>query len=415
MKAHSSPKRIMTSRPVVNLHAVTIALLFSLGCSAGDSARDNVGARDSSGAIAANGSNRAGTTGDEGAGDTRAPVTLTEAQRARLKVEPVSSVEFEPSLVTNGTVAFNGDVSTEILASISGPVTRILAEPGATVARGQQLALVSSPDFALAVATFRKAQGAAIQARRVADLDQELWKNDAIARRDLEQAQVDAQAAEADRDAALQELRSLGVADAQIAGLRAGGEMPAIQAAIRAPIAGTVVERLVSPGQLLQAGSTPTFTVADLSTVWVQANVFEADLSLVRIGDHADIVTPASSIPLHGTVRYVAAQVDPGSKATAVRVVVPNPKRLLKRDMYVEVTIHSATRRTGLLAPVSSVLRDENNLPFVFIETRPGVFARRSVTLGARVGDRYEITSGLVVGDRLISEGGLFVQFAQNQ
>ena len=414
MNAFQLRKRFAFDRCEIFAHAAMVALLLSVGCSAGDNSRDSSGMGDSSGAVRANNSSGARASGDDAAGG-RAPVTLTDDQRARLKVEAVSMTEFEPSLVTNGTVAFNADVSTEILSPISGPVTRILVEPGAIVARGQQLALVSSPDFALAIATFRKAQGAATQARRVAELDQELWKNDAIAKRDLEQAQVDAQAAEADRDAALQELRSLGVADAQIASLRAGGDMPALQAAIRSPIAGTVVERLVSPGQLLQAGSTPAYTVADLSTVWVQANVFEADLSLVRVGDAADIVTPASDTPLHGTVRYVAAQVDPGSKATAVRIVVPNPRRLLKRDMYVQVTIHSSRHRTGLLAPVSSVLRDEDNLPFVYIETKPAVFARRSVTLGARVGDRYEITSGLVAGDRLISEGGLFVQFAQNQ
>ena len=388
-------------------YLLALSMLLVTGCSGDNNSR----AIDS----AAGASDGVASMGDSGTSPTRAPVTLTDAQRARLKVEAVTETDFQPTLVTNGTVAFNADVSTQILSPISGPVTRILAEPGAVVSRGQSLALVSSPDFALSVASFRKAQGAATQARRVADLDQELWKNDAIARRDLEQAQVDAQAAEADRDAALQELRSLGVADAQIASLRAGGAMPALEGAIRSPIAGTVVERLVSPGQLLQAGSTPAFTVADLSTVWVQANVFESDLALVRMGDAADIVSPASDTPLHGTVRYVAAQVDPGSKATAVRVVVPNPRRLLKRDMYVEVTIHLSARRKGLLAPVSSVLRDEDNLPFVFVETKPGVFARRSVTLGARVGDRYEVTSGLTAGDKLISEGGLFVQFAQNQ
>jgi membrane fusion protein, heavy metal efflux system len=176
-----------------------------------------------------------------------------------------------------------------------------------------------------------------------------------------------------------------------------------------------VVERLVNPGQLLQAGTTSAFTIADLSTVWVEANVFEADLASVHVGDAADVVTSASPSPLHGTVRYVASLVDPGTKATAVRVVVPNPKRLLKRDMFVQVTIHSSVQRTGILAPVSSVLRDEDNLPYVFVERTPGTFARRSVTLGARVGDQYEITAGLTAGDRLITEGGLFVQFAQSQ
>jgi membrane fusion protein, heavy metal efflux system len=396
----------MTARHLASFGAALgTAALFATACAKPDSTA--AGGRPDAGASAV-------AAADTGAPANR-PVSVTAEQRGRLHVQPVSVTSFQPVLETNGSVAFDADVSTQVLAPISGPVTRILVQPGAEVSRGEALANVSSPDFATAVAGYRKAQGAAVQARRVADLDQQLWTNDAIAKRDLEQAQVDAQAAEADRDAALQELRSLGVADAQIASLRSGGPMPTLQAAIRAPISGTVVERLVNPGQLLQAGATPTFTIADLSTVWVQANVFEADLASVHVGDAADVVTSASSTPLHGIVRYVAALVDPGTKATAVRVVVPNPKRLLKRDMFVNVTIHSSVRRTGVLAPVSSVLRDEDNLPYVFVERTPGTFARRSVTLGARVADQYEITAGLQAGDRLITEGGLFVQFAQSQ
>jgi cobalt-zinc-cadmium efflux system membrane fusion protein len=400
----------MTARQIVSLGAQVVSLgaavLLAAACARPDSTA--AGGKPEAGASAA------AAVADSGSANSR-PVTVTPEQIGRLHVQPVTTTTFKPVLETNGTVQFDADVSTQVLAPISGPVTRILVQPGAEVSRGQALALVSSPDFATAVADYRKAQGAAVQARRVADLDQQLWKNDAIARRDLEQAQVDAQAAEADRDAALQQLRSLGVADAQIATLRAGGAMPTLEGAIRAPISGTVVERLVNPGQLLQAGATPAFTIADLSTVWVEANVFEADLASVHVGDAADVITSASPTPLHGTVRYVAALVDPGTKATAVRVVVPNPKRLLKRDMFVQVTIHSSVQRSGILAPVSSVLRDEDNLPYVFVERAPGTFARRSVTLGARVGDQYEITAGLAAGDRLITEGGLFVQFAQSQ
>jgi cobalt-zinc-cadmium efflux system membrane fusion protein len=98
-------------------------------------------------------------------------------------------------------------------------------------------------------------------------------------------------------------------------------------------------------------------------------------------------------------------------------VVVPNPRRLLKKDMYVEVTIHGTREKTGLLVPVTSVLRDDDNLPFVFVAA-PGStnsFGRRQITIGSRVGDRYEVTAGLKAGERIISEGALFVQFAQTQ
>jgi cobalt-zinc-cadmium efflux system membrane fusion protein len=353
------------------------------------------------------------------AGDTSAarPVTVPSEQLERLHVEPVSQTSFRPTIQVTGTAQFNADVSTPVIPPISGPVMRVLTDVGAEVRRGQAMALVSSPDFATTIADFRKAQAAYVQAKRVADQDEQLWKNDAIAKRDLEQAETDAAAAAADRDAALQQLRALGVDEASIAALRDGKNIPDLQGAIRAPIDGTVVERLITPGQLLQAGANPAFTVANLSTMWVQANVFESDLASVQIGDRADVTTTASPNPFVGKVTYIAALVDPATKATAVRVVVPNTRRLLKKDMYVQVAIHGSRERNGLLVPVTAVLRDDDNLPFVFVQTGTGsnTFGRRQITIGSRVGDRYEVTAGLKAGDRIISEGALFVQFAQTQ
>jgi cobalt-zinc-cadmium efflux system membrane fusion protein len=283
------------------------------------------------------------------------------------------------------------------------------------VKRGAALATVSSPDFATAVSDFRKAQATAMQTRRVANLDSALFKNDAIARRDLEQAQTDALSAEADRDAAVQALQALGVDQETLAQLRDNKPVASVQGVIRAPIDGTVVEKLINPGQLLQAGTTPTFTIADLSTVWVMASVFESDLASVAHGDKVDVVTGAAPRGLKGTVDYVEALVDPATKATQVRVVVPNTGHLLKRDMYVTVTIHSSKEKRGILLPVSAVLRDENNLPFVFVQLPAGGFERRQVTLGSRVNDQYEIGAGLKEGERVIQVGGLFLQFAQSQ
>jgi len=345
------------------------------------------------------------------------PVTVPSEQLERLHVEPVTQTSFRPTIQVTGTAQFNADVSTQVIPPISGPVMRILTDVGTEVTHGQAMALVSSPDFATTVADYRKAQAAYVQSKRVADQDEQLWKNDAIARRDLEQAQTDAAAAAADRDAALQQLRALGVDEATIGALRDGKDIPELQGAIRAPIQGTVVERLINPGQLLQAGSTPAFTVANLATMWVQANVFETDLSSVQIGDRAEVTTTASPNPFVGKVTYIAALVDPATKATAVRVLVPNTRRLLKKDMYVQVTIHGSRERNGLLIPVTSVLRDDDNIPFVFIQSGTGgnTFGRRQITIGSRVGDRYEVTAGLKAGERIISEGALFVQFAQTQ
>jgi membrane fusion protein, heavy metal efflux system len=176
-----------------------------------------------------------------------------------------------------------------------------------------------------------------------------------------------------------------------------------------------VVEKLITPGQLLQAGTTPCFTVADLSTVWVMANVFESDLPFVSPGDSARVTTGGPGPAIRGQVDYIAALVDPNTRAVAVRIVAPNPNEALKRDMYVRAEIESRRESTGLLVPVSAVLRDDENLPFLFIANPDGSFARRRVQTGTRVGDRQEITSGLTAGETIVVEGGLFLQFAENQ
>ena len=344
------------------------------------------------------------------------PGTLTPAQRARLELAPVAPSTFRPTTEVTGTVAFNGDISTQVISAISGPVTRILVEPGARVTPGQALALVSSPDYAADVATYRKAEATAANLQRIADLDVQLFKNDALARREMEQAETDAATAAADREAALEQLRALGVDSTGIDAIKQHRAVAAgPQGVVRAPIAGTVVERLVTAGQLLQAGTTPCFTIAGLSSVWVMAHVFEAELPDVAVGDSADVrLTDDTTRVYRGRVTYVGALVNPDTRATDVRVLTVNPGEALKRDMFVRVAIRAARARTGLLVPTSAVLRDAQNLPFVFV-TSSGGFVRKPVQLGGHVGSSLEVTGGLVPGDTLVVQGGLFLQFAENQ
>ena len=276
-----------------------------------------------------------------------------------------------------------------MLAPISGPVSRILVPLGALVGRGQPLATTVSPDFAAAVSAYRKAAATATNPRRIADLDAQLFENDAIARREMEQAETDAVSAEADRDAALQQLRSLGVGEEAIEELRAGRSDRRASGVIRSPLAGTVVERLITPGQLLQAGTTPCFTVADLSTVWVMANVFEADLPFVAVGDPADVTTTASRETLsgHGGQHLRAGRSEHPCDRRPHRDAATRARRS-RRTCTSGSRSTRGRRAPAVLLPVSAVLRDDANLPFVFVENADGSFGRRRVTLGDRAGDR---------------------------
>ncbi len=200
-----------------------------------------------------------------------------------------------------------------------------------------------------------------------------------------------------------------------IAAIRAGKPLTLEQGIIRAPIAGTLVEKSIAPGQMLAAGTTPCFTIADTSRMWVMAQVFGPEVAQVHVGDAATVDVGDGQAPLVGSVTNVAAVVAPDTRSVGARVQVDNPHGVLKRQMYAQVHLQSHAQYRGLLLPVSAVLRDDENLPFVYVLAPDGSYARRSVTLGARVDQRFVIPQGLAPGDQVVVDGAIFLRFIQTQ
>jgi cobalt-zinc-cadmium efflux system membrane fusion protein len=333
-----------------------------------------------------------------------ANVRLTKAQRSHIQLYTVVPVGYREKVEAPGTVDFDNDQATSVVSPFTGPVTRIFVALGQHVTKGQPLAAVASADVANAVAAYRKAAVASANARRVAAADRDLAAHNGISEREAAQAQTDAASAEADRVAALQALASLGASPAS-----------GLTGIIRAPVSGVIADKTVTPGQLLQAGSSAAFTVANLSQVWVLAQIAPDDLSKVGFGDAATIDPGNGTGPFHGTVQNIGATVDPNTRAIAARIAVPNPGDLLKKQMFVDVSIDSGRVTTGLLVPVSAVLHDDENLPFVYLALPDGSFARRHVTLGYRDSQNYDVTSGLQSGDKVVANGAIFLQFMQSQ
>ena len=193
-----------------------------------------------------------------------------------------------------------------------------------------------------------------------------------------------------------------------------GKDTAAVEGIIRSPIAGTVVEKLIQPGQLLQASTTPVFTVADLSKVWVMAHIFDTDLGAVHLGDTAQV--SGAGRTLSGTVDNIAAEVDPNTRSIAVRIVVDNPGEFLKRQMYVQVRIRRPPgRRRACSCPSPPSCMTTKICPYVYVEQPDGSFARAHVNLGYRSGDRTSILSGVHPGQQVVTDGALFLQFMQQQ
>ena len=342
---------------------------------------------------------------DEGSATPALPnVRLSKAQRSHIQIYTVVPVGYRQKIEAPGTVDFDNDQATSVVSPFTGPVTRIFVALGQHVAKGQPLAAVASADVANAVAAYRKAAVTSANARRVAVADRDLAAHNGISEREAAQAQTDAASAEADRVAALQALASMGASPNS-----------GLNGIIRAPVSGVIADKTVTPGQLLQAGSSTAFTVANLSQVWVLAQVAPDDLSKVGFGDAATIDPGNGTGPFHGTVENIGATVDPDTRAIVARIIAPNPGGLLKKQMFVDVSIESGRVTTGLLVPVSAVLRDDQNLPFVYVALPDGSFARRHVTLGYRDSQNEDVTSGLQSGDKIVSNGALFLQFMQSQ
>jgi cobalt-zinc-cadmium efflux system membrane fusion protein len=348
---------------------------------------------------------------DQAAATAPPNLRLTKAQLGHIHLYSVVRVGYRQIIQAPGTVDFDNDQSTSIVSPFTGPVTRILVTLGEHVTKGQPLALVQSADYATAVGAYRKSVVTAANAQRIAVADRDLAAHEGISEREAEQAKADAASAAADRDAALQALISMGVDRGTIA----RGGKASLAGTIRAPVSGIVVTKDITPGQFLQAGSSPAFTVANLSRVWVLAQISPSDLASVGAHDAATIIAGNGIGPIRGTVENIGAAVDPDTRAVIARIGVPNPGGLLKKQMYVDVAIESGRVSTGLLVPVSAVLRDDENLPFVFVAMPDGSFVRHQVTLGHRDSRTYDITSGLASGDRIVADGALFLQFMQSQ
>jgi membrane fusion protein, heavy metal efflux system len=184
---------------------------------------------------------------------------------------------------------------------------------------------------------------------------------------------------------------------------------------VRAPIAGEVVERLVAPGQVIQAGATQAFTISNMSTVWVLANVYQQDLPYVKLGDPVVISTDAyRGIEFHGKISYIAAALDATSRTLQARIDVKNPQQKLKKDMYVVAQVQAGQIKNAIAVPNAAVLRNAENEPFVYVVAGQNQFAQRNVSTGQTDEARTEIRSGLTSGDRVVADGSLFLQFANS-
>ncbi len=333
--------------------------------------------------------------------------SLPADQMSHIQIYTVAPAPLERTLRLSGSVAYNGYLTTPVITQVGGPVSRIVVTPGQHVTAGQPLLYVASPDYSLTRSAYVKARDAFQLADKSYKRAQDLYAHQAIAQADLDQAESNRTQAEADLQSSEQAIRVLGIANPESI-LTAP---PAAELPLLAPLAGEIVERLCSPGQLLQAGGTQCFTLSDMNSVWVLVNVYQNDIAYVHVGEEVAIDNETYPGVVRGKIQYVAPALDPTTRTLQARIEASNPGERLKRDMYVTAEVRAGVIPNALSAPDAAVLRDTENMPYVYIQTGNSQFARRMVTIGESQGGKTQIVSGLQAGDKIVGDGSLFLQF----
>lgn len=351
---------------------------------------------------------------------------LNENEMRALRIEPVAMREFRPERLAEGRIAYDDDRSTPMLSPFTGRVIRAFARVGDRVAAGQPLYEVETPEITAAANEWlaaldnvQKTRVALEQARREEARQQSLFSARAASQRDVEQARAATSAAEADaRSAAAQaeahrdRLRLLGRTPDEIAGIERTRQVSGL-ITVAAPLAGTITQRRVGPGQWVQAGQgEPVFTIADLSTMWLVAQVRELDVPMIRVGQPVDVTVgalPGREFPAR--IIRTSAGLDPATRRLTVMAEVPDPDGVLRPEMFANFRITVGEAEASPAVPASAVIF-RGAEAFVWVALPEGRFTLRRITPGIRAGDLIQAKDGVAAGERLVTGGALFIDRA---
>ena len=350
----------------------------------------------------------------------------TPAQWATLTVEPVQQRVFQSEHVTEGKIAVDEDRSTPIFSPYAGRVIKLFVKPGDTVTVGQALFTVQAADMVQAQNDFISAATALNKARSAQNLAQIIDKRQRLlyegkavplkevqnARAALDAAENDVRSAEVALEATRNRLRILGKTDQEITDFQEKGTIdPATL--ITAPIAGTIVQRKVGPGQYVGSGSTdPVFIIGDLSTVWVVAFIRETEAPLVHVGQAIYFTVLAyPDRPFPANISYVAAAFDPAIRRLLVRATVNNTAGLLKPEMFASVKILTGEGDNAVAVPRDAIIYEGEAARVWVVRDKDNEKAieLQRIKVGLANGNTVEVLKGLAPGDRVITRGGLFI------
>lgn len=350
---------------------------------------------------------------------------LTASQWSAVTVQPIEQQAFRSEFRTEGKVAIDQNLSTRIFAPYAGRVTKLMVAPGDEVQKGQLLFVIAAADsvdaqkdFVVALTSRNKAVSQVNLAQIVERRMSNLAKDKAASQREWQEAQANLTAAENDSrsaeialQAARNRLRLVGKTDAEIETFEKTGALTP-DAPVYAPLAGTVLQRKIGPGQYVSAGagdSDPVFLIGDTSKVWIAAYVRETDVAKVRIGERLmfKVLTEPDRV-FETRIDYVAPGIDPDSRRLLVRASVDNADGLLKPEMFASVTIVTSDGKPTPAVPLDAVIYEGNNAR-VWVVGDDHSVELRQIKLGQSSERMIQVLDGLHAGEKIVTRGSLFI------
>ncbi|MGB7098442.1 MAG: efflux RND transporter periplasmic adaptor subunit [Xanthobacteraceae bacterium] len=351
--------------------------------------------------------------GSRAAQRDRNSVDLSDSQLASVKVEPIEERAFPVDKEAVGSIDFNEEMAVQVFTPYQGRIIALYASIGDDVKKGQTLFTIDSPDLLQAESTLIAAAGVLeLTTRNLARL-RELYKTLAVSQHDLEQAISDQQTAEGNLRAARDSVRIFGKSDVEI------DRIVAARAAdptlvVPSPIDGRITARNAAPGLLVQPGNAPApYTVADIDTMWMLANVAETDSPAFRVGQQEEVrISAFPDRVFDGKVNTIGATVDPNTRRVLVRSEVKDPGHELRSGMFANFTISVAPPVRSPAIPLDGVVREGDGTMSVWVTADRRQFTKRTVTIGSQHDGYRQILEGVQVGELAASEGAIFLSNA---
>jgi cobalt-zinc-cadmium efflux system membrane fusion protein len=345
-------------------------------------------------------------------GDDAGPqvVELTDKQAGPLKIAPVQLRGFELSKTAVGTIDFNEDLLVQVFSQYPGKILKANFNIGDDVKAGDTLFTIDSPDLLQAESTVLAAAGVLELQKRTLARATSLLKAGGSAQKDVDQSTSDQQTAEGNYKAARNAVRIFGKTDDEIDQVV---NMRRVDSTllVPSPISGRIVARSAAPGFLTQPGNAPApYSVADLSTMWMIANVVETDAPAYKLGQQVEVMVPAYPDKVFkGRVTTLGSMIDPNSHRQLVRSQIDDPEHLLRSGMFASFVIHVGEPVRSLAVPVNGVAREGDGTMTVWVTSDRRHFVKRTVKIGLQQDGWDQVLEGLQPGETVVTDGAVFV------